>query len=105
MGEKKGAEALVGNRTEVVDYNGKGLVMPSCGNAHALGWALQTAGTPVDIKDDASKFMTKILPEAVKYARESGATTVFGQGWNLTSFGDKRPTRQELDAICSDIPI
>jgi len=105
VGEKKGAEALVGNRTEVVDYNGKGLVMPSCSNAHALGWALQTAGTPVDIKDDASKFMTKILPEAVKYARESGATTVFGQGWNLTFFGDKRPTRQELDAICSDIPI
>ena len=24
---------------------------------------------------------------------------------SLTSFGDKRPTRQELDAICSDIPI
>ena len=86
MGEKKGAEALVGNRTEVVDYNGKGLVMPSCGNAHAhymLGWALQTAGPPVDIKDDASKFMTKIPTEAVKNARESGATTVFGQGWNL----------------------
>lgn len=82
--------------------------MPSCGNAHAhymLGWALQTAGPPVDIKDDARKFMTKFPTEAVKNARESGVTTVFGQGWNLTSFGDKRPTRQELDAICSDIPI
>ena len=31
-----GAEAFVEEgRTEVLDYSGKGLVMPSCGNGHA----------------------------------------------------------------------
>ena len=36
VGDKKGAEAFVENgKTEVIDYTGKGLVMPACGNGHA----------------------------------------------------------------------
>ena len=35
-GDKKGAEAFVeAGKTEVIDYTGKGLVMPGCGNGHA----------------------------------------------------------------------
>ena len=49
--------------------------------------------------------MKEILPASVKKARETGATTVFGQGWSLASFQSHIPTRQELDAICSDIPV
>ena len=52
VGDKAGAEALVENgKTEIIDYTGKGLVMPSCGNGHAhysMGFALQSAGTVVD---------------------------------------------------------
>jgi len=43
VGDKAGAEAFVEKgKTEVVDYTGKGLVMPGCGNGHAhymLGYA------------------------------------------------------------------
>lgn len=46
VGDRKGAKAFVQKgRTEVLDYTGKGLVMPGCGNGHAhymLGYALST---------------------------------------------------------------
>ena len=77
VGDRKGAEAFVENgKTEVLDYTGKGLVMPGCGNGHAhymLGYALQTVGTMVAMDTDPHKFMTEILPAAVKRARENGA--------------------------------
>ncbi|MBQ9433171.1 MAG: hypothetical protein IJU26_03040, partial [Synergistaceae bacterium] len=109
VGSRKGAEAFVeAGKTEVVDYSGKGLVMPGCGNGHAhymLGYALNTIGTTVGYEDDTEKFMTEILPAAVKKARDTGAKAVFGQGWSLLHFGEHIPTRQELDAVCSDIPM
>ena len=108
-GDRQGAEAFVEEgRTEILDYTGKGLVMPSCGNGHAhysMGYALHSVGTIVGGHDDADKFLKEIVPAAVKKARESGATTVFGFGWQYMIFKDNMPTRQQLDAICSDIPI
>ena len=109
VGDRKGAEAFVeAGKTEVVDYTGKGLVMPGCGNGHAhymLGYALNTIGTTIGYEDDAENFMTEILPAAVKKARDTGAKAVFGQGWSLLHFGEHILTRQELDAVCSDIPM
>ncbi len=109
VGDRKGAEAFIEEgRTEILDHTGKGLVMPSCGNGHAhysMGYALHAVGTIVSAKDDVNKFLTEIVPDAVKKARESGATTIFGFGWDYMHFKDNMPTRQQLDAICSDIPI
>ncbi len=109
VGDKAGAEAFVEEgKTEVIDYSGKGLVMPSCGNGHAhytLGYAIQAVGTIVDYEDSPEKFLKEIVPAAVKKARDTGAKAIFGQGWNLMTFENNMPTRQQLDAICSDIPI
>ena len=109
VGDKAGAEAFVEEgKTEVVDYTGKGLVIPGCGNGHAhytLGYAIQTVGTIIGYEDSPEKFLKEIVPAAVKKAKDSGAKAIFGQGWNLFTFKDKMPTRQDLDAICSDIPI
>ena len=48
VGDKKGAEAYIeAGKTRLVDYRGKGLVMPGCGNGHShymLGYALKTIG-------------------------------------------------------------
>ena len=108
-GDRKGAEAFIEKgRTEVIDYTGKGLVMPSCGNGHAhysMGFAIPAIGTVVGAQDDANTFLTKIVPAAVKKARENGATTIFGFGWDYHLFEADMPTRQQLDAICCDIPI
>ena len=109
VGDKNGAEAFIETgKTEVVDYSGKGLVMPGCGNGHAhymLGYALKTAGTTIDMDDEPNHFLTETVPAAVKNAKDKGATSVFGQGWNYMRFKDNLPTRQQLDAICSDIPM
>ena len=109
VGDKKGVEAFVEEgKTEVVDYTGKGLVTPGCGNGHAhymLGHALKTIGTTIEFDADPKKFLTDIVPAAVKIAKENGATSVFGQGWNYMNFKHNLPTRQQLDAICSDIPV
>ncbi len=109
VGDKAGAEAYVENgKTEIVDYTGKGLVMPSCGNGHAhyaSGYAIQSIGTIIDMADDVDKLMEEILPAAVKKARETGAKAIIGQGWNVMKYPKDWPYRQKLDAICSDIPI
>ncbi len=109
VGDKAGAEAYVEEgKTEVVDYTGKGLVMPGCGNGHAhyaSGFAIQTVGTLVGMDVDADKFLKEILPAAVKKAKDAGAKAIFGFGWNMTTFQKNMPTRQQLDAVCSDIPI
>ena len=108
VGDRKGAEDFIeAGKTEVLDYSGKGLVMPSCGNGHAhysIGVALPIVGT-VAIGKTPEQFLNEVVPAAVKKARETGAKLIFGFGWNYISFMDNLPTRQQLDAICSDIPI
>jgi len=108
VGDKKGAESFIeAGKTEVVDYTGKGLVMPSCGNGHAhysIGVALPIVGT-VALGATPDKFLNELVPAAVKKARETGAKSIFGFGWSFFTFTDHIPTRQQLDAICSDIPM
>ena len=108
VGDKEGTKAYIETgKTEVVDYSGKGLVMPGCGNGHAhymLGYALKTIGTMIGLDVTTEKFLKEIVPAAVKKARAEGATVIFGQGWRLQSF-DPMPTREDLDAVCSDIPM
>jgi predicted amidohydrolase YtcJ len=109
VGDKTGAEAYIeAGKTEVVDYTGKGLVMPGCGNGHAhysMANAIKLVGATVGLEDNASKFLTEIVPAAVKQARDAGAKSIFGFGWNVHVFESNMPTRQQLDAICSDIPM
>ena len=109
VGDKKGAEVYVeAGKTEVVDYTDKGLVMPGCDNGHShymLGYALKSIGTLIGLQDDSEKLLKEIVPAAVKKARAEGATSIFAQGWRLQSLEANMPTRLDLDAICSDIPI
>ncbi len=108
VGDKAGVKAFIGSNTEVIDHSGKGLVMPSCGNGHAhysIGHGIPKVGMTVGFEDTPQKFLSEIVPAAVKKARENGATAIFGFGWQLLIFEKDMPTRQQLDAICSDIPI
>ena len=109
VGDKAGAEAFVEEgKTEVVDYTGKGLVMPGCGNGHAhysMGYAIQSVGAIVGRDVDVQTFFKEFVPAMVKKAKDSGATNVFGQGWNMLTFTKDIDYRRQLDAICSDIPM
>lgn len=109
VGDKKGAKSFIERgKTEVIDYTGKGLVMPSCGNGHAhysIGHGIPKVGTIIDREDTPEKFLSEIVPASVKKAKDSGATSVFGFGWDFMKFQYNMPTRQQLDAICDDIPM
>ena len=109
VGDRKGAKAFIDKgKTEVIDYTGKGLVMPSCGNGHAhysLGLGMHSVGTIIDREDSVEKFLTEVVPAAVEKAKAVGATSIFGFGWNTMDFLKNMPTRQQLDAICNDIPM
>ena len=109
VGDKAGAQAFIDKgKTEIIDYTGKGLVMPACGNGHAhylSAYAVQSIGTMIDYDDDVNKFLTEIVPSTVKKARETSAKAVYGMGWEFQTFKHNMPTRQQLDAICSDIPM
>ena len=109
VGDKTGAEAFVEEgKTEVIDYTGKGLVMPGCGNGHAhysMGYAIQSVGAIVGRDVDVKTFFKEFVPAMVKKARDNGATNVFGQGWNMLTFTKDIDYRRQLDAICSDIPM
>ena len=109
VGNKAGVKNFIKRgKTEVIDYTGKGLVMPGCGNGHAhylSAYAVQTIGTMIDYDDDVEKFLKEIVPSTVKKARESGAKVVYGMGWEYERFKKNMPTRQDLDKICSDIPM
>ena len=106
---KKGAENFIEKgKTEIVDYTGKGLVMPSCGNGHAhylSGFAVESIGIAIDRETTPEQFLKEIVPAAVKKARDTGATSVLGFGWKFLKFEKNMPTRQQLDAICSDMPM
>ena len=109
VGDKAGAEAFVEEgKTEVVDYSGKGLVMPGCGNGHAhyaLGYAIQSVGTVMGRDTDVDKFIKEIVPAAVKKAKDNGANVIFGSGWEMMKFPKDLCYRKMLDEVCSDIPI
>ena len=109
VGDKAGAEAFIDKgKTEVIDYTGKGLVMPGCGNGHthySMGHGIPKVGTMIDREITPEKFLTEIVPAAVKKARDTGSTVVFGFGWQFLRFEKNMPTRQQLDAICDDIPM
>ena len=109
VGDKAGAEAFVEEgKTEVVDYSGKGLVMPGCGNGHAhyaLGYAIQSVGTVMSRDTDVDKFLKEIVPAAVKKAKDNGAKVIFGSGWEMMKFPKDLCYRKLLDEVCSDIPI
>lgn len=80
----------------------------SSGNGHAhylIGHGVPKAGTIIDREDTPEKFLSEIVPATVKKAKDSDATSVFGFGWDFMKFKDNMPTRQQLDAICNDIPM
>ena len=59
----------------------------------------------IGFDDTVEKFLNEIVPATVKKARETGAKVVYGMGWEFQTFKNNMPTRQQLDAICSDIPM
>lgn len=107
VGDSIGAKAYIDSTTKILNYSYKGLVMPSCGNGHAhymMGYGFSSVGATIGSEDDVDKFF-QIITDAVAKARTRKSTVIFGFGWNYHIFKENMPTRQQLDSICSDIPM
>ena len=107
VGSREGVQKFIGKETKVIDWSGKGMVMPTCANGHAhylLGFGLKRIGMMIDHEADVKTFLDKVAVEAAD-AKAKGKAAIIGFGWNYHIFKDKMPTRQDLDRICSDIPM
>lgn len=109
VGDKNGVKDFIDKKTtEIIDYTGKGIITPSFGNGHAhyqMGYGIKSFGTIIDREGSVEQFLNESVPEAVKNARKNNSKSIFGFGWNMIDFQKNMPTRQQLDAICSDIPM
>ena len=109
VGNKNGVQIFIKKgKTEIIDYTGKGLVMPTCGNGHAhylSGFAVESIGIAIDRETRLEKFLSEIVPAAVKKAKSTGSKAIYGMGWDFLKFEKNMPTRQDLDKICSDMPM
>ena len=95
------------NGADLVVY---GKIFTSEGNQIVEAFAVKDGkfvyvGDKNGVKDFIKKGKTEIVSAAVKKARDTGATSIFGVGWDLFKFEKNMPTRQQLDEICSDIPM
>ena len=73
VGDKKGAEEFIEQgKTEVIDYIGKGLVMPSCGNGHAhysIGIGIPKVGVAISREAETQEFFLQLLKRQRKLAQ------------------------------------
>jgi predicted amidohydrolase YtcJ len=104
VGSQRGALALKGPRTRVMDLDGK-TVIPGMVDAHAhllgLGMALRT----VDLT--GTKSYDEVVARVVARAREVPAGTwILGRGWDQNDWGDTRfPSHETLSRAVPGHPV
>ena len=100
VGDKAGAEAFVDEgRTEIVDYNGRGLVMPGCGNGHAhymMGYALLTEQTGTYVRsflDNEGLFPPDVARGSMRKIEEQ----LLAEVQRIKSTGDYEAARRLIE--------
>lgn len=108
-GDEKGIKEWKGDSTQLVDLKGRTL-MPGFVDSHShlativsLWRSVNLAPFPAGEISSLEDILQKIKSEVLKHP----GRFIFATGYDETSFlGEKRhPTRDELDAISSDVPI
>jgi hypothetical protein len=104
VGSERGALALRGPRTRVVNLEGQ-TVIPGMVDAHAhllgLGMALRTVNLT------GTKSYDEVIARVVARAREVPAGTwILGRGWDQNDWGDTRfPSHEALSRAVPDHPV
>jgi predicted amidohydrolase YtcJ len=104
VGSARGAKALQGPKTQVVDATGR-TIIPGMTDAHAhflgLGQALRT----VDLVGTSS--YADVIARVVARAKQVPAGTwIIGRGWDQNDWGDTRfPTHDALSRAVPDNPV
>lgn len=104
VGDRLGAEALVGAKTQVVDLKGAAL-FPGFTDAHAHLYGIGERELTLNLEGVPS---VAALAAAVKAhaAKIPAGRAIVGRGWIETHWPEKRfPTRADLDAVVPDRPV
>lgn len=103
VGDDRGAEAFVGENTEVIDANGK-MILPGFIEAHAHPVLGSYYGTGFFVDMEAG--LDEVLETVRTYIKENpDLPSYFGLGYLETLFGEEGPKKELLDEVCSDKPI
>jgi predicted amidohydrolase YtcJ len=100
VGDEAGAMALKGERTRVIDLNGR-LLMPGFveGHIHPFMGAFLTSGVDLQVPTGADA-----LAAIANYAKANTSRPVRGFGWRVDMFGPDGPTKADLDKVLPDRP-
>jgi len=104
VGSTRGAMALKGPKTRVVDYSGRTIV-PGITDAHTHMLGLGEALSDVDLTGAAS--YDEVIARTVARAKSAPAGSwVIGRGWDQNKWGDTRfPTQAKLSKAIPDHPV
>ena len=111
VGDREGAEQYVKGAKEVIDWTGKGMVMPTMADGHAH-YLLQNslkqfeANTVHFTGDDSYQDVLDKVRSKIDAAKRNGSELkfIYGEGYNYAKW-DKARDCADLDAISADIPI
>lgn len=110
VGDAAGVEKYIDPKsTQLIDHRDKGMVMPSCADAHAhyaMAMAVNRFGLLINDFDDVQTVLAN-LRAAVDVARAEGKHNMYAFGWNYHLFAEDEnpPTIEQLDAISPDIAV
>ncbi|HZO19165.1 MAG TPA: amidohydrolase [Gemmatimonadaceae bacterium] len=104
VGSERGALALKGPRTRVIDLDGN-TVIPGMVDAHAHLLGLGNALRTVDLT--GTKSYDEVIARVAARAREVPAGTwILGRGWDQNDWGDTRfPTHEALSRAVPNHPV
>jgi predicted amidohydrolase YtcJ len=104
VGSERGALALKGPKTRVVNYAGRTIV-PGISDAHAHMLGLGEALSNVDLTGTAS--YDAVIARVVARAKTAPAGAwIIGRGWDQNQWGDTRfPTQEKLSKAIPDHPV
>ncbi len=104
VGDKSVVEEYAGPATEIVDFTGKGLVIPGCteGHGHFVGLDGIVRQLP-GFRASYDELIKTIIPQAM--AAKPGP--FFSFGWNTTEIDkfSKRDYAMEIEAVSSGYPV
>ncbi|MCQ2346801.1 MAG: amidohydrolase family protein [Paludibacteraceae bacterium] len=109
VGDSAGAKKYETDGFQVIDYTGKGIIIPGCyeGHAHYLmakGMDLM-GGIDITLNTGVEQFL-QMVGTAYEKTKAQGKSSIYGFGWNYQIFLDSgMPTRQQLDSLCPDIAL
>ncbi len=104
VGSERGAAALKGPRTRVIDLDGR-TVIPGMVDAHAHLLGLGNALRTVDLT--GTKSYDEVIARVAARAREVPAGTwILGRGWDQNDWGDTRfPSHEALSRAVPQHPV